>query len=206
MNVKLISATPDAEKTMMYVARVSSPNQDSGNIKLLKFCIEHGHWSVFEHAFMTVEIETSRAISAQIIRHKSFAFSEFSQRYAKVIATMEYEARRQDEKNRQNSIDDLSEPVKNWFRARQEEIKNISISAYERALELGISKESARMLLPISTKTKLYMSGSVRSFLHYLDVRCDSATQLEHRDIADAIKQIFCEQFPIIAKAKGWIE
>jgi len=206
MNTRLISATPNAEKTILYCARVSNPlGQDSENTKLLDYCIKHGHWSIFEMAHMTVEIKTSRAISAQILRHKSFAFQEFSLRYSEAQDFEYYQARRQDTKNRQNSTDDLSEDVENWFLAAQEQVTLLANTLYKEALDKNIAKESARFLLPLNTQTKVYMSGSLRSWLHYLDLRCEVGTQLEHREIADSIKQIFCEQFPIIAKAKGWL-
>lgn len=205
MNVKLISITPEAEKTIMYCARVSNPkNQDSENTKLLDYCIKHGHWSVFEMAHMTIEIVTSRAIAAQILRHRSFSFQEFSQRYAEAQEFEIYEARSQDPKNRQNSIDNMSEQDKKWFKEAQETIQNDAYYLYNKALEKGIAKEQARFLLPLSTQTKLYMTGSIRSWLHYLDVRCGSGTQLEHAEIANEIKKIFIEQLPVIAKAKGW--
>jgi thymidylate synthase (FAD) len=155
-------------------------------------------------AHMTVEIETSRAISAQILRHKSFSFQEFSQRYAEAQEFMTYPARRQDTKNRQNSIDDMSEETKQWFKEAQESICRISERAYKDAIAKGIAKEQARFLLPMSTKTKLYMSGNIRSWLTYLDLRCDVATQLEHREIAKAIREVFEKELPIISKAKGW--
>ena len=208
MKVSLISATPDAEKTMLYCARVSNPaNQNSENTKLLDYCIKHGHWSVFEMADMIVEIETSRAIAAQILRHRSFNFQEFSQRYAEVAddAVEIYQARRQDNKNRQNSIDDMPESTKKWFEKAQKTLWDKSIKYYNTALEAGIAKEQARFLLPLNTKTKLYMKGNIRSWIHYLDLRCGNGTQLEHKAIADSIKDIFCQQFPIIAKAKGWV-
>ncbi len=207
MKVQLISTTPNAEKIILYTARVSNPaNQDSANTGLLSYCIKHGHWSVFEMADMCVEIETSRAISAQILRHKSFFFQEFSQRYAEAQGFEVYEARRQDNKNRQNSIDDMSEDDKWWFQQAQAEVHNDARRLYQEALTRGIAKEQARFLLPMSTTTKLYMKGSIRSWLHYLDLRCAEGTQLEHREIADAIKFEFCQQFPIIAKAKKWID
>lgn len=207
MKVRLISVTPEAEKTILYTARVSNPaNQDSSNTGLLNYCIKHGHWSVFEMADMCVEIETSRAISAQILRHKSFFFQEFSQRYAEAQGFETYPARRQDNKNRQNSIDDMSEETKLWFAHAQKEIQELAQEKYQTALDFGIAKEQARFLLPMSTTTKLYMKGSLRSWIHYLDLRCDVATQLEHREIANEIKKIFSEQFPILAKAKKWID
>ena len=205
-NVKLISVTPDAEKTMIYCARVSSKNQDNPNIaKLLKYCLDHGHVSVFEHAHMTVEIETSRAISAQILRHRSFTFQEFSQRYAEVTEFKTYEARSQDKKNRQNSNDDMSDFVKGWFGFAQAKVQKFCKEQYDAALEKGIAKEQARFLLPMSTSTKLYMTGSVRSWIHYLNARSDESTQKEHRVIAQRIKGIFNEEFPITAEALQWI-
>lgn len=157
-SVRFISATPDAEKTMLYTARVSSPNQESTNTQLLSYCIRNGHWSVFEMSMMLVEVVTSRAISAQIIRHR-FSFQEFSQRYAKAMGTIEYPARRQDQKNRQNSIDDMSEEDKRWFSEAQNEIASRSAELYQQALDRGIAKECARFLLPMSSRTKLYMNG-----------------------------------------------
>lgn len=204
MQVKLISVTPEAEKTIMYCARVSSPDQNSTNTKLLNYCIKHGHWSIFEMADMCVEIKTSRAIAAQILRHKSFVFQEFSQRYAEVHTYEKYEPRSQDLKNRQNSIDDLSQDTKDWFSEAQTHLAENAFRKYEVAIGMGIAKECARFLLPLSTTTKMYMKGSLRSWLHYLDVRTDSSTQLEHREIAEEIKKIFTEQFSIIAEAKGW--
>jgi thymidylate synthase (FAD) len=205
MKVNLVSLTPDAEKTMMYCARVSNPaNQHSDNPKLLDYCIKNGHWSVFEMAHMTVEITTSRAIAAQILRHRSFSFQEFSQRYAEAQGFETYEARRQDNKNRQNSIDDMSDKDKKWFQDVQKNVHDFCELYYKEALLRGIAKEQARFLLPLSTTTKLYMSGSIRSWLHYLDLRTGNGTQLEHKEIADEIKKIFVENFPNISKAKGW--
>jgi thymidylate synthase (FAD) len=206
MNVSLISVTPKAEDTIMYIARVSNPNnQSSGHPGLLRYCIKHGHWSIFEHAYMTVEIVTSRAIAAQILRHRSFTFQEYSQRYAEAVGFEIYEARRQDAKNRQNSIDDMSEQDKEWFAQAQVDINLTSEMYYKDALARGIAKEQARFLLPLSTQTKLYMTGNLRSWLHYIDLRTDVSTQKEHRDIALAIKDVFKEQCPIIAEAKGWV-
>ncbi len=203
-DVKLISITPNAEEVIMYCARVSSNNQDSNNPKLLNYCIKKRHWSVFEQAHMTVEIETSRAISAQILRHQSLNYQEFSQRYAEVPSFQVYEARRQDTSNRQNSIDDLPEETKVFFKIAQEKIQEISLALYQECLKLGIAKESARFLLPISATTKLYMTGSVRSFIHYIQARTDESTQKEHRDIANKIQEIFVQHFPNIAKALEW--
>lgn len=188
---------------MGYCARVSSPNQEKEEVAgLFKYCIRNGHWSIFELADMTIEITTSRAIAQQILRHRSFSFQEFSQRYAKASMGFEtYEARRQDMKNRQNSIDDMSEETKTWFKDAQQEIQDKALSLYEEALEKGIAKEQARFLLPLSTTTKLYMKGSVRSWIHYLNLRMANGTQKEHADIAQGIQEIFAEQFPAIAAA-----
>ncbi len=204
MKVKLVSVTPDAEKLMAYCARVSNPaNQENPEYsRLLRYCANHGHWSVFEMADMTVEIETSRAVSAQLLRHRSFVFQEFSQRYA--AATLGFEditPRRQDDKNRQNSTEDLEPRILSWFQKRMDDIEKESQMAYELALDLGIAKESARFLLPLSTTTRLYMKGSVRSWIHYLKVRLDKSTQKEHRDIAELIMLEFKTQFPITHEA-----
>jgi thymidylate synthase (FAD) len=207
MNVRLISVTPDAEKTIMYCARVSNPaNQDSQNTKLLDYCIKHGHWSVFEMANMVVEIETSRAIAQQILRHRSFSFQEFSQRYAEAQGFETYNARSQDLKNRQNSVDNMSNEDKEWFLEAQNQVQENCERLYNLALRKNIAKEQARFLLPLSTTTKLYMNGTIRSWLHFLDLRCGNGTQLEHKQIADKIKEIFIEQFPNTARAKNWLE
>lgn len=194
------------EGIMAYTARVSSPHQDNPSYaKLLKYCAEHGHWSVFEMVDLTVEIVTSRAIAQQILRHRSFTFQEFSQRYAKASMGFEtYGARRQDMKNRQNSIADCDDDTCNWFGWAQDKIQDEAQRLYDKALELGIAKEQARFLLPLSTTTKLYMKGSVRSWIHYLNARTDLATQKEHRDAALAIKDIFMSQFPITSEALEW--
>ena len=203
--VKLIAITPKAEELIAYCARVSSSNQFNPDIaKLLKYCINHGHWSVFETPYITVEINTSRAISSQILRHRSFTFQEFSQRYAAVADFETYPARRQDSKNRQNSIDDMDSEDKRWFVSAQDRIQLLSASLYHDALDKGIAKEQARFLLPMSSKTKLYMTGNIRSWIHYLDLRCHIDTQKEHRDIALAIREILKKELPIISKAVSW--
>ena len=203
--VKLIAITPDAEKTMIYCARVSSKQQDNPEIeKLIKYCLDHKHWSIFETASMTVEIETSRAISAQILRHRSFTFQEFSQRYAEATEYITYEARRQDKKNRQNSIPDMKPEDEKWFWEAQQMVQENCDRLYRQALKRGVAKEQARFLLPMSTKTKLYMSGNIRSWIHYLDLRSHKDTQLEHRLIADQIKQIFVSELPILSSALNW--
>ena len=203
--VKLIAITPKAEELIAYCARVSSSNQFNPDIaKLLKYCIDHGHWSVFETPYITVEINTSRAISSQILRHRSFTFQEFSQRYAAVADFETYPARRQDSKNRQNSIDDMKLEDKTWFLDAQDSSQVFSAALYHDALDRGIAKEQARFLLPMSSKTKLYMTGNVRSWIHYLDLRCHIDTQKEHRDIALAIREILKKELPIISKAVSW--
>ena len=203
--VKLISITPDSENLIAYCARVSSNQQDNPSIsKLLRYCIKHKHWSIFETAYLTVEINTSRAISAQILRHRSFTFQEFSQRYAEVPDFVSYNARRQDKKNRQASIDDMSIEDRHWFSVAQDRVQTLTASLYLDALDKGIAKEQARFLLPMSSKTKIYMTGNVRSWIHYLDQRCKWDTQKEHRDLALKIREIIIEQLPTIAKAVAW--
>jgi thymidylate synthase (FAD) len=203
--VRLISATPDAEQTIAYCARVSSPKQESDEwAPLLAYCIRNHHWSIFEMANMVVEITTSRAIAQQILRHRSFSFQEFSQRYAAASDFYVYEARRQDTKNRQNSIDDLSQEDRLWFSTVQVDHGEAGFKLYQEALERGIAKECARFLLPLSTETKLYMNGTLRSWIHYLQLRTTPGTQLEHLEIAEEIKLVFAEQFPAIAEALEW--
>lgn len=203
-NVKLIHRTRDAEKLMAFCARVSSSNQDNPDLALLKYCLTHGHWSVFEMASMCLEITTSRAISPQILRHRSFSFQEFSQRYAKATEFVLYDARRQDVKNRQNSIDDLPEDTKDWFIAAQKEAWNLTQHLYQRALAKGIAKECARMVLPMSTETTIYMHGTVRSWIHYLQARTAEGVQKEHRDLVLQAREIFRYEFPVTAEALGW--
>jgi thymidylate synthase (FAD) len=209
--VKLISVTPDAEKTMGYVARVSNPaNQENPNVAgLLKYCVKHQHWSVFEQAFMTLEIETSRAIAAQILRHRSFTYQEFSQRYADSSLLAEAipvpELRRQDTKNRQNSIDDIDPFVKQEFEIKMRKHFDEAMVLYQSMLDMGIAKECARFVLPLATPTRIYMSGSCRSWIHYITLRSANGTQKEHMDIADACKKIFMEQFPTVSEALEWV-
>lgn len=205
MNVKLVSVTPDAEKLIAKCARVSSPNPDNPEIeKLLSYCIKNDHWSIFEQSFLTVEVETSIPIAMQILRHKSLFFQQFSARYSKVPGFEIYPGRSQDLKNRQNSIDNLSVEDQSWFMQTQQIVNDMCMNLYQEALNKSISKESARFLLPQSAKTKMYVSGNVRSFIHYIQVRTEASTQKEHRDIANEIKKIFVEQFPIISNALGW--
>lgn len=206
--VRLISVTPEAEKIMIYCARVSNPaNQDNPRYEqLIHYCIENHHWSIFEQANMCVEIETSRGISPQILRHRSFTFQEFSQRYASVdeSGVILYAARRQDAKNRQNSIDDLPAEVQAEWEHRQQENWRHAFEHYKWALDNGIAKECARFVLPLGTRTRMYMNGTVRSWIHYLQLRCANGTQKEHMDIANDIRDIFVEQFPTIGAALKW--
>tara|TARA_Y100001963_G_scaffold67819_1_gene94484 strand:- start:162 stop:794 length:633 start_codon:yes stop_codon:yes gene_type:complete len=210
MNVRLISITPDAEKTMAYIARVSNPNnQENENYSgLLKYCIKHNHWSVFEQSTMTVEIETTRAIAAQILRHRSFTYQEFSQRYAdaKLLETIELpELRRQDNKNRQNSIDDLEPEMVEKFNRQMNTLFSSAFGLYNQMLEAGVAKECARMVLPLCTPTRIYMTGSCRSWIHYINLRSSNGTQKEHMLIAQAVKKIFIEQFSAVSDALDWI-
>ena len=208
LRVKLISVTPNAENIIGYCARVSNPaNQDNPNVsKLLSYCIKYGHWSIFEMANMVVEINTTRGIAAQILRHRSFSFQEFSQRYAEALGFEYNSPRRQDKKNRQNSLDDLSDDDKDWYRLAMLSVQDDSERLYKKALEKGIAKECARFLLPLSTKTRIYMNGTVRSWIHYIKLRTDPSTQKEHRDIAEEIKSIFNIEFPITAEALDFKE
>lgn len=202
MTVKLVWHTEHAEKLIAYCARVSNPeNQENEDISgLLKYCVKHGHWSILEMANMCVEITTSRAISAQILRHRSFTFQEFSQRYAETQNIQPIEVRRQDVKNRQNSIDDLPEDVIKGFNAEWWYIQTQIQNLYKRALYFGVAKECARMVLPMATQTKLYMNGTLRSWVHYFSLRCDVATQLEHRVIALEAREVFKQEFPLLAE------
>ena len=209
-SVKLVTVTPEAEKTMGYVARVSNPNnQDNPKVAgLLKYCIKHNHWSVFEQAHMTVEIETTRGLAAQILRHRSFTYQEFSQRYADSSLlgdTIPLPAlRRQDDKNRQNSTDDLDPFVVQDFELKMQRHFVDGMKLYKEMLDNGIAKECARFVLPLATPTRLYMTGSVRSWIHYIDLRSANGTQKEHMDIANAVRDVFVEQFPICAEALEW--
>ena len=211
MEVKLISVSPDAEKHMAYCARVSNPNnQENENYAgLLRYCIKHQHWSIFEQAFMTLEINTTRGLAAQILRHRSFTFQEFSQRYADTNLLDTNiplpELRRQDTKNRQNSIDDIPEEQSKMLLGRIQNYFNEGLDLYNELLREGIAKECARFVLPLATPTRIYMSGSVRSWVHYIDLRSGHGTQKEHMDIANACKTIFTEQFPTVSAALEWV-
>jgi len=211
MKVQLTWVTPKAEEMIVKMARVSAPkNQDNMETapQLLRYLIKHKHWSPFEMANMCVEIHTNRAISPQILRHRSFSFQEFSQRYANTkelgSATIPH-LRRQDNKNRQNSTDDLvetlgAEQLAGFYR-RTSQLFEDAEHLYGEMVSAGVAKECARGVLPLNTPTSLYMNGTLRSWIHYLQLRCDPGTQLEHREIALAIRQIFRQQFPIIGEA-----
>ena len=211
MSVRLISVTPDAEKTMGYVARVSNPsNQENPKVAgLLKYCVKHQHWSVFEQAFMTLEIETTRGLAAQILRHRSFTYQEFSQRYADSSLLGETiplpELRRQDTKNRQNSIDDIDPFTVQKYQMLMQDHFRDAMDLYQKMLDEGIAKECARFVLPLAVPTRLYMSGSCRSWIHYITLRSANGTQKEHMDIAEACKKIFVEQFPTVSEALEWV-
>ena len=210
MEVKLVTVTPDAEKTMGYVARVSNPkNQDNPKVSgLLKYCIKHNHWSVFEQAHMTLEINTTRGIAAQILRHRSFTYQEFSQRYADTNLLSDEipvpDLRSQDLKNRQNSVDDISPETKSILQGQIARHFTQSLDLYNELLRQGIAKECARFVLPLAVPTRIFMTGSVRSWIHYIDLRSANGTQKEHMDIAEACRAIFCEQFPVVAEALEW--
>ena len=207
--IKLISITPDAEKTIAYCARVSNPKgQDRQDYaKLLKYCIDHGHWSIFEMANMVLEINTTRGIAAQILRHRSFSFQEFSQRYAETNLLEDVEVpelRGQDEKNRQNSLDNVADTDKiTWSRIIEDHFRK-SQYIYDEMLKVGIAKECARFVLPLATPTKMYMNGTIRSWIHYINLRSGHGTQKEHMDIANKCKDIFIQQLPVVSEALGW--
>ncbi len=207
--VEFITSTPDAEKNMAYIARVSNPkNQDNDDFKkLLRYCIKNEHWSVFEQAYMTLQIETNRGIAAQILRHRSFTFQEFSQRYADSTQLGEIpipELRRQDDKNRQNSISDLSSEIINGFEQKIKSQFLLNKKLYEEMLEAGIAKECARFVLPLATPTRIYMTGSCRSWIHYITLRTGHGTQKEHMNIAQECKSIFSKHYPVVSSALEW--
>ena len=212
MNVKLISLTQphdgemNCEDLIAYCARVSNPSNQHNTAtapNLLKYLIKHKHWSPFEMASMTLEIKTSRAIAAQILRHRSFSFQEFSQRYSVAQDLEEVQLRKQAEKNRQSSTDEFTD---GFFSAKVREHLAKSVSLYNEAIKMGVAKESARLLLPLTTETTMYMSGTIRSWVHYIDLRSQEDTQKEHRDIAEGCRDIFVEHFPNISLALGWKE
>ena len=211
MNVKFVSVTPDAEKMMAYIARVSNPaNQQNEKYSgLLKYCIKHNHWSVFEQSSMTLEIETTRGLAAQILRHRSFTYQEFSQRYADTKLLDDTiplpQLRKQDTKNRQNSTDDLDEFLVQDFQLEMTKLFESSMNLYNKMLEQGVAKECARFVLPLATPTRLYMTGSCRSWIHYINLRSAHGTQKEHMNIAEECRRIFTEQFPAVSEALEWV-
>lgn len=205
-SAKLIWVTPDAEQLIGKIARVSNPkNEDNPNVEgLLKYLIKHKHWSPFEMASMCVEIQTTRAVSPQVLRHRSFSFQEFSQRYAiptDTFATVLPDLRRQDTKNRQNSIDDIKPETQEYFKQRIDDHFRQGVQLYESMLHSDIAKECARAVLPLNTVTRLYMAGTIRSWLHYVDLRADNGTQLEHVRIARSCGEIFTNELPTVARA-----
>lgn len=210
MKVRLISRTvgvngETAQELISYIARVSNPENQSvysTAARLLRRLIKWGHVSPFEHAFLTIEVTTSRVIAAQILRHRSMYFQEFSQRYSEAYSYEVFEARRQDTKNRQNSIDDMDEGLKSWFRWAQQRVWDLSFTLYNAALALGIAKEQARVLLPLNTTTVMYITGNVRSWMHWIGMRSkEGGAQGEHIAIAEAVKEIFTQEFPVVAEA-----
>ena len=211
MEVKLISVSPDAEQHMAYCARVSNPNNQENEkyAGLLRYCIKHQHWSIFEQAFMTLEINTTRGLAAQILRHRSFTYQEFSQRYADSSLLGDKiplpQLRKQDEKNRQNSTDDLDPILVQELEVKIQKYFADGMKLYKDMLDAKVAKECARFVLPLATPTRLYMSGSVRSWIHYIELRSGHGTQKEHMDIANACKNIFTEQFPTVAEAMEWV-
>lgn len=211
-SVKFINSTPDSEKHIAYCARVSNPNNQQSDTfdNLIKYCIKNEHWSIFEQAYMTLEIETSRGIAAQILRHRSFTFQEFSQRYSDSSLISEFipipELRKQDLKNRQNSTDDLEGYLKLTLESEISKHFEISMNLYKRLLEHGVAKECARFVLPLATPTRMYMTGSIRSWITYIALREKNGTQKEHMEIAKSCKFIFCENFPIIGNALGGVD
>ena len=206
MKVSLFDVTQDAEKIIARTARVSSDHPDNPEyVGLIRYMIAHAHWSPFEMVDMTIELETSRMIAQQILRHRSMFFQERSLRYAEAVGFEIYEARRQADKNRQSSVDDLPVHLKAWWENEQKEVWMRSMLAYQDAINFGIARECARAVLPLSTKTNMFMKASMRSWIHYLQLRTQPDTQQEHREIAEGIKAIFIEQFPTVSEALGWL-
>ena len=204
-SVKLVHVTPDAEELISYMARVSNPSNQTNtktSAKLIKYLIEHSHWSPFEMVNMCVSIETTRSIAAQILRHRSFSFQEFSQRYARVTELPQVpELRRQDEKNRQNSIDDLDPVLVNTLQYDAVKLYADANRLYQRMLDCGVAKECAREVLPLASPTKLYMNGTIRSWLHYCDLRTAHGTQKEHAQIAAQVQDLLFKHFPNVCEA-----
>ena len=209
MKVSFVNITADPEQTMAYIARVSNPsNQNNENYAgLLRYCIKHQHWSVFEQSSMTLEIETTRGLAAQVLRHRSFTFQEFSQRYAdsNLLGKIDLpDLRRQDTKNRQNSIHNLDPKIVEKLNKQMTTLFESSLALYNQMLELGVAKECARFVLPLATPTRLYMTGSCRSWIHYIQLRSAHGTQKEHMDIANACKGLFVQYYPTVAEALEW--
>ncbi len=206
--VKLIHSTPSGDDLISYMARVSNPDNQTNtgtSGKLINYLISHKHWSPFEMVNMCVEINTTRSISAQIMRHRSFSFQEFSQRYAQVQSPPVIpNLRRQDKKNRQNSIDDLPTHIQEHFAEQIKAHFNAAEDLYKSLLAHGISKESSREVVPLASPTKLYMNGTLRSWIHYCELRCGNGTQLEHRNIAEQCKKLIIQQFPLVSEALLW--
>ena len=218
-DVKLISCTQGAgelegkgpQEVITYVARVSNPhNQENFRTAagLLKYCINHAHWSIFESASMTLEINTNRGIAAQVLRHRSFCFQEFSQRYADTKLLDQLipvpELRKQDKKNRQNSTNDLPPGMVSEYKTKIEELFEESMHLYNNLLDNGVAKESARFVLPLATPTRIYMTGSCRSWIHYINLRTANGTQQEHMEIAEQCREVFTTVFPDVAEALDW--
>ena len=205
MQVSLEEITANAEQRICHIARVSNPaNQDNPDYaRLLRYCIEHQHWSIFEHSHMTLEIETSLAIATQILRHRSFTFQQFSQRYSDAT-TLGFEPvqwRKQAAKNRQGSTEPID--ATELTKALSDHLAR-GAWLYRQLLEAGVARECARFVLPQCTTTRLYMTGNVRSWIHYLQLRTQPDTQLEHRQVATAAQRIFVERLPVVAEALGW--
>jgi thymidylate synthase (FAD) len=208
MTASFVHCTPDAELLIVDMARVSNPN-NQGNYettpRLLQYLIKHKHWSPFEMASMCLRIQTERDIAAQILRHRSFSMQEFSQRYAAASMPIVPALRRQDDKNRQSSHDDLDPELKARLTSQVAQLVGKAYGIYEGMLAQGVAKETARRILPLCTPTTLYMHGTLRSWIHYIELRTEQGTQLEHRLIAEACKDIFCTQFPYTATALNWL-
>ena len=217
--IKLIAITQgagelvdkNAQDVISYIARVSNPNNQLNfdtTAGLLRYCIKHEHWSIFEQAYMTLEINTTRGIAAQILRHRSFTFQEFSQRYADTNLLAEDiqipELRRQDTKNRQNSTDDLQEEQVFVLNKMIQDLFRDSKDTYNYLLGQGVAKECARFVLPLATPTRIYMTGSCRSWVHYINLRSSHGTQKEHMDIAEGCRVVFKQEFPSVSEALEW--
>lgn len=202
--VSLVHVTPDTERLIASMARVSNPeNQDNSETapRLLRYLIKHRHWSPFEMCSMCLKIETERDIAAQIIRHRSFSFQEYSTRYSRTSPAEIPRFRRQDTTNRQSSHDDLPEDTQKWFEAQSSVVIAKSFALYQEMLDMGVAKETARRVLPLCTPTTIYMAGTIRSWIHYIELRTMPDTQLEHRTVAEQCKAIFSKELPVIAEA-----